>query len=41
MFVVAMVTLATGIQYLLENWRHVRNLVLAFYRVFAPGNLVK
>lgn len=41
MFVVTLLTLATGIQYMLENWRHVRGLMLAFYRVFVPSNLAK
>jgi CDP-diacylglycerol--glycerol-3-phosphate 3-phosphatidyltransferase len=41
MFVVTALTLITGIQYLVENRRHVRNLMLAFYRVFVPGKLAK
>jgi CDP-diacylglycerol--glycerol-3-phosphate 3-phosphatidyltransferase len=41
MFVVTGVTLATGIQYLFENWRLVRNLILTCFRVFDPGNLAK
>jgi CDP-diacylglycerol--glycerol-3-phosphate 3-phosphatidyltransferase len=41
MWVVTLFTLATGIQYLFENWHHVRSLMLAFYRAFAPGNLAK
>ncbi|MCI0697697.1 CDP-diacylglycerol--glycerol-3-phosphate 3-phosphatidyltransferase [candidate division KSB1 bacterium] len=41
MFAVTLLTLATGVQYIFENWRHVRNLMLAFYRVFDPGNLAK
>jgi len=41
MFVVTGVTLATGIQYLVENWRLVRHLILACFRVFDPGNLAK
>ncbi|MDZ7290383.1 MAG: CDP-diacylglycerol--glycerol-3-phosphate 3-phosphatidyltransferase [candidate division KSB1 bacterium] len=41
MLVVTFLTLATGIQYLFENWRHVRGVVLAFYRVFVPSNLAK
>jgi CDP-diacylglycerol--glycerol-3-phosphate 3-phosphatidyltransferase len=41
MFVVTFLTLATGIQYMFENWRHVRGLILAFYRVFVPSNLAK
>jgi len=41
MFVVTGITLATGIQYLFENWRLVRHMVLAFFRVFDPGNLAK
>jgi CDP-diacylglycerol--glycerol-3-phosphate 3-phosphatidyltransferase len=41
MFVVTFLTLATGIQYMFENWRHVRGLILAFYRVFVPNNLAK
>jgi CDP-diacylglycerol--glycerol-3-phosphate 3-phosphatidyltransferase len=41
MFVVTFLTLATGLQYMFENWRHVRGLILAFYRVFVPSNLAK
>jgi CDP-diacylglycerol---glycerol-3-phosphate 3-phosphatidyltransferase len=41
MFVVTLLTLTTGIHYMVENWRHVRGLILAFYRVFVPNNLVK
>jgi CDP-diacylglycerol--glycerol-3-phosphate 3-phosphatidyltransferase len=41
MFVVTGVTLATGIQYIFENWRLVRHLILACFRVFDPGNLAK
>jgi len=41
MFVVTGITLATGIQYLIENWRLVRHLILACFRVFDPGNLAK
>jgi CDP-diacylglycerol--glycerol-3-phosphate 3-phosphatidyltransferase len=41
MLIVTLLTFATGIQYLFENWRHVRSMVLAFYRVFDPGNLAK
>lgn len=41
MLVVTFITLATGIQYLLENWRLVRHFILACFRVFAPGNLAK
>jgi len=41
MFVVTGITLATGIQYLVENWRLVRHLILACFRVFDPGNLAK
>lgn len=40
-FVVTLITVATGLQYFVENWRHLKSLVLAFYRVFIPGNLVK
>ncbi len=41
MLVVTGVTFATGIQYLIENWRLVRHLLLACFRMFAPGNLAK
>jgi len=41
MLVVTFITFATGVQYLLENWRLVRNLILAFFRGFDPGNLAK
>jgi CDP-diacylglycerol--glycerol-3-phosphate 3-phosphatidyltransferase len=41
MFVVTGVTMATGVQYLVENWRLVRHLILACFRVFDPGNLAK
>jgi CDP-diacylglycerol--glycerol-3-phosphate 3-phosphatidyltransferase len=41
MFVVTFLTLVTGLQYMFENWRHVRGLLLAFYRVFVPNNLAK
>ncbi len=41
MLVVTGITLATGIQYLVENWRLVRHLILACFRVFDPGNLAK
>ena len=41
MFVVTGITIATGVQYLVENWRLVRHLILACFRVFDPGNLAK
>jgi CDP-diacylglycerol--glycerol-3-phosphate 3-phosphatidyltransferase len=41
MFVVTGVTIATGVQYLVENWRLVRHLILTCFRVFDPGNLAK
>lgn len=40
-FVVTLITVATGLQYFVENWHHFKSLILAFYRVFLPGNLVK
>ncbi|MDZ7344338.1 MAG: CDP-diacylglycerol--glycerol-3-phosphate 3-phosphatidyltransferase [candidate division KSB1 bacterium] len=41
MLFVTLLTLLTGIQYLIENWRHLRDMIVAFYRVFDPGNLAK
>lgn len=41
MLVVTGITLATGIQYMVENWRLVRHLIFACFRVFDPGNLAK
>lgn len=41
MLFVTLLTLLTGIQYLIENWRHLRDIIVAFYRVFDPGNLAK
>jgi CDP-diacylglycerol--glycerol-3-phosphate 3-phosphatidyltransferase len=41
MLIVTGVTFATGVQYLFENWRLVRHFILACFRVFVPGNLVK
>ena len=41
MLVVTGITLATGVQYLFENWRLLRHLLLACFRVFDPGNLAK
>ncbi len=40
-FVVTLITIATGLQYFVENWRHLKSLALAFYRVFMPSNLAK
>lgn len=40
-FVVTLITVATGLQHFVENWHHFKSLVLAFSRVFLPGNLVK
>ena len=41
MQVVTWITIATAVQYLFENRRHVRSLALACLRVFVPGNLAK
>ena len=41
MQVVTLITVATAIQYLLENRHHVRSLAHACMRVFASGNLAK
>lgn len=38
---VTLITVLTAIQYLVENRHHVRSLMLACLRVFAPGNLAK
>ncbi len=38
---VTLITIATAIQYLVENRHHVRSLMLACLRLFAPGNLAK
>lgn len=40
-FGVTLFTVATGLQYFVENWRHLKSLALAFYRVFIPSNLAK
>jgi CDP-diacylglycerol--glycerol-3-phosphate 3-phosphatidyltransferase len=40
-FGVTLFTVATGVQYFVENWRHLKSLALAFYRVFIPSNLAK
>lgn len=40
-FGVTLFTVATGLQYFVENWRHLKSLALAFYRVFVPSNLAK
>jgi len=41
MQLVTLITLATAVQYLVENRHHVRSLMLACLRLFAPGNLAK
>lgn len=41
MQIVTWITIATAVQYLVENRHHVRSLALACLRVFAPGNLAK
>lgn len=41
MQIVTLITVLTAIQYLFENRHHVRSLMLACLRVFAPGNLAK
>ena len=38
---VTFITIATAVQYLVENRRHLRSLALACLRVLAPGNLAK
>ncbi len=38
---VTLITIATAVQYLVENRHHVRSLMLACLRLFAPGNLAK
>ncbi len=38
---VTLITVLTAIQYLFENRHHVRSLMLACLRAFAPGNLAK
>lgn len=38
---VTLITIATAIQYLIENRHHLRSLMLACLRLFAPGNLAK
>lgn len=39
MFFVTFYTLATGVSYLVVNRRHLKNLAIAFYRVFVPTNI--
>lgn len=39
MFFVTLYTLATGVSYLVVNRRHLKNLIIAFYRVFVPTNI--
>lgn len=41
MQLVTLITVLTALQYLFENRHHVRSLMLACLRVFAPGNLAK
>ncbi len=41
MQVVTWITIATAVQYLVENRGHVRSLALACLRAFVPGNLAK
>jgi CDP-diacylglycerol--glycerol-3-phosphate 3-phosphatidyltransferase len=41
MYVVTGISIATGVQYFVENWRLVRHLIFACFRVFDPGNLAK
>lgn len=41
MQIVTLITIATAVQYLVENRHHVRSLMLACFRLFAPGNLAK
>ncbi len=41
MQLVTLITIATAVQYLIENRHHVRSLMLACLRLFAPGNLAK
>jgi CDP-diacylglycerol--glycerol-3-phosphate 3-phosphatidyltransferase len=41
MQLVTLITILTALQYLFENRHHVRSLMLACLRVFAPGNLAK
>ena len=41
MQVVTWITIATAVQYLVENRHHVRSLALACLRILAPGNLAK
>ena len=39
--IVTAITIYTAIQYFIENRHHVRTMLVAFIRVFAPGNLAK
>ncbi|MDZ7261614.1 MAG: CDP-diacylglycerol--glycerol-3-phosphate 3-phosphatidyltransferase [candidate division KSB1 bacterium] len=39
MLFVTFLTVATGVLYLVENRRHIKNMILAFYRVFIPSDL--
>jgi CDP-diacylglycerol--glycerol-3-phosphate 3-phosphatidyltransferase len=39
MLFVTFFTLATGVSYLFENRRHLKSLVISFYRVFMPTNV--